>query len=558
MAANPIESLPAGFKIDVSPPPVGFKLDVQSMPENHQAASVARMGGLTGRNIIEGMVSPIATVANLPAFLYNKGADVIQGEQGYRFPEQNQAVSNLLTKAGLPENETWQEKVSGFGMNAIGGMGSFNALIRGIPALSKTIPQVSKPTAPRGTIKNVADVFLPGGAKRMADAYTSEIVGGENLPNIVSAAQQAKQLVPGSQPTLAEAVSNLPEASPLLAHQQMVAKTPGGISGQFGQRIAEQQGARNALLAPIAKTPEALAQAEATRAANAATNYGDAYKVAIKGDKELLDILDNPYVKKAIPDAIDLAKANNVNPSSNLTQFLHYIKIGIDKQLTRTGDTSLASTEKEAAQSAKGKLIEWLGNRNPLYSKAREAFARESLGINKMELGQALQSKLVNPSGVETPGTYLRALEDAQKLIKTSTGSPMKLDKILTPEEISDVHKISYELERKLASLNPAQKTALAGGKNVAKDIGAALPSILSRPVVIANWLLKMATSGKGDVERHIDRIMAQRYLNPESFAEAMKQIPQTHRQVITNAIGEQAKSAAIVSIPQIAQQKQP
>lgn len=59
MAANPIESLPAGFKIDVSPPPVGFKLDVQSMPENHQAASVARMGGLTGRNIIEGMVSPI-------------------------------------------------------------------------------------------------------------------------------------------------------------------------------------------------------------------------------------------------------------------------------------------------------------------------------------------------------------------------------------------------------------------------------------------------------------------------------------------------------------------
>jgi len=562
-------------------------------------STVARLGGLTARNVIEGIGSVPATVANLPAYLYNKGADVVQGDQGYRFPEQNQALSNLLTQAGLPKDETWQEKASGFGVNMLSGLGAFNALVKGVPFLAKEIPVVPKPEV-RGDIKKISDVFLPGGAQRLANAYTKETVGEKNLPQLVQAARTAREIVPGSKPTMAEAVSNLPEASPILAHQRMVARTPGGISGEFGTRTLEQQAARNALLAPIAKTPEALTQAEAARASEAALNYSRAGQDIVTADARFLGLLQRPSMSKVISRAKDIAAEQSkpfkfgtnipeqVIPSKTVTgllqdesgsplvahtipeikipakmakypvESLHYIKMAMDDLIKNPERFGIGKTEATMIGRTQKEFVSWLAEKSPAYDYARQQFANASKDIDKMQIGQFLQSKLVNPSGTETPGTFLRVIDDAQKLIKNATGNPRfnSLEEAIGTLPAKQVQRVASDLERKLASVNPAQKTNLVGGGNVAQDITAQGPSILWRPVVIANWLLKLATKGKSNIEGEIDNIMAQRYLNPETFADAMQQIPKAHKSLILHSLGEQTKRAAIVAPAQIPQEQ--
>lgn len=394
--------------------------------------------------------------------------------------------------------------------------------------------------------RDIKDLFSKQGARNIADRFTSKYLVGPNRQPILDALRSAPQYVKGSKPTAAEAVAGIPEGTNIASHQRVTAETPiKGISARFGQRVSDQQAARQAAIGTFAKDEATLKAAESARSAAANQDYGSAYSQAIKADPSLLKILQNPYVDDALPDAIKLAEANGVNPKTNLTQFLHYVKLGLDKQLRRTGDAALDSTEKEAVQAAKVKLTQWLGKKNPLYETARANFASASAPINQMQVGQQLLSKLANPTGKEAPGSFLSALRNESQTIKTATGMPrQELGQVLTKQQTALAENVAKDLERKLASMNPLQRTNIPGAVDIAEHAGVRIPQMLSRPAMMTNALLR---SRGADIEPRVDAIMAMRYLYPKKMAAAIeKAVPSAQQQAFNRAVQDQLRRLSI------------
>ena len=82
--------------------------------------------------------------------------------------------------------------------------------------------------------------------------------------------------------------------------------------------------------------------------------------------------------------------------------------------------------------------------------------------------------------------------------------------------------------------MRPDQRTDLFGGLNVAEQTRVHFPQMLSRPVMIANAILRKFSSG---IEPHIDKLATQRYLNPREFADALERLPSTQRSKIIDAM---------------------
>lgn len=94
--------------------------------ERGMLGELGRQAGLTARHLVEGAAAIPAMIANVPAGLYNLGADLIAGEgNGFRFPDQGEAVSGLLSDVGLPEPGDATERVVGDASQALVGGGVF-------------------------------------------------------------------------------------------------------------------------------------------------------------------------------------------------------------------------------------------------------------------------------------------------------------------------------------------------------------------------------------------------------------------------------------------------
>jgi hypothetical protein len=89
---------------------------------------------------------------------------------------------------------------------------------------------------------------------------------GKDKEVIIKALQEAKPIVPGSQPTAMEALAAVPEGAPLAAAQKAISREPSAAPIAL-TRQTEQETARQAQLAAIAGTPEQRAALAAERQA---------------------------------------------------------------------------------------------------------------------------------------------------------------------------------------------------------------------------------------------------------------------------------------------------
>lgn len=383
-------------------------------------------------------------------------------------------------------------------------------------------------------------------ADELATKYTNEIVGPQNIKKIVKDVQdyistQGPPVTPGYKPTVAEIVSGRPEASPLIALQKQTAKTQGGPSALFGERVTQQNSALNDTLSRVAGTPEKLKAAEALREGTSAVTYPNAFAASqkIPADRALLDILKNPFVQKASAETADLASARGVDPNKNWVEYLHLLKTGLDDQLSKTGNETLPRLKKKAVMDAKESLVNWLDAASPLYAKARSTFKEQSVPINQMQVGQALQQKLFGPTESTNPGAFFKMIADEQKAVKSITGQPRSdFGQVLSAPQTAAVNDVGRLLERRLAVEKPAQSTSLLTS-NIANQEVKGLPSLFSRPVVIANWVLKTIKGSSGSLEQKIDSINAARMLDPAKFAEAMKEIEPSTRELVMRQLIE-------------------
>lgn len=146
-------------------------------PKRSLGAELGRQAGLTARHAITGVAAIPAMAADAVAGVANKGLDVALGEgQGFRFPKQAQALDNALTKAGLPQPETAQERVVGDATSALasgaGVVGVGRALAKGAAApVTRAVGE---------TLAKGPGVQLTSGATSAgASGATREAGGGE-------------------------------------------------------------------------------------------------------------------------------------------------------------------------------------------------------------------------------------------------------------------------------------------------------------------------------------------------------------------------------------------
>lgn len=176
---------------------VGLSQESSAPDEEARRGIVEEIGrqlGLTGRYIVEGATSipamvaqPIADVGDL--ILEGMGSD-------FRFGNQAQGVSNLLSEAGLPEPEGATERVIGDASRALSAGGAVTGVAKGVAG-----PVAAELAASPG-LQAVSDVA--GGT---AQGVTREQGGGP-------IAQLAAGVAGGVSPAIAQRVAARPPAQP--------------------------------------------------------------------------------------------------------------------------------------------------------------------------------------------------------------------------------------------------------------------------------------------------------------------------------------------------------
>ena len=333
---------------------------------------MAKDGGATGFNLA-GLLGNIASPASLatgkvpiPASLLGKTA-LGAGAGG---------VGGALAPA---ENQDQAQQ------NALFGMGAGGVLAPVVTGVAKGSQAFMNSIA-----RPIADLFIKDGPMNIAKRYLQKVIGENELPSVLNATRGVQDILPGGKPTVSQAVAGLPGGSPLNALQDIVARTAGGPSAAFGQRIADQLAA--------------VDTAKGVRSAASKINYEKAFDPKlhpVKADVELLSIADSPYFKQVLPAVNRVAEHKGLNFKDNLTEMLHNVKIGLDKKLNPGfGEVAIDNAERGAVMDVKNKLVTWLAKHNSDYEAGRVAHADASKLIDAYKLRQELAIKPQQPTNL--------------------------------------------------------------------------------------------------------------------------------------------------------------
>lgn len=147
-----------------------------------------------------------------------------------------------------------------------------------------------------GKLAGAVKSLTPSGREQAMKKYV-ESLAGEDKQAVIKALQDAKELVTGSRPTVAEALSDIPSAAELIAAQSKLSNKP-GLVGKFADRAADQQAARVRAIQGIAGTESQKAALEAERGAVTGTMREKALEMADTA-KETFAGIENTVMSKA-------------------------------------------------------------------------------------------------------------------------------------------------------------------------------------------------------------------------------------------------------------------
>jgi len=375
--------------------------------------------------------------------------------------------------------------------------------------------------------------------------FISETFGAPEVQNALSAAQ------PGMTVPQALADVNAPVA-------QASAEAALGIvpTEMRAGRLAQER-ARAGRMAGIAGTPEDLAALEQARSAEAAANYGRAFKQIMPETPEIADILGKPSMRAAFGHAAKIAaergrpfqigetKPASMVESSIVDEFgrpfrreipaetaqypvesLHYVKMALDDMIRDPVEFGIGATEVKAISETRKKFLDQLKN-NDAYNNARVQYATQSIPIDRMRVAQELQRALIEPvtEGATRAGMFARAVEAAPKTIKKATGQQFfsKLEDILEPSEMKVVNEIRDEFRRNQLAKEQAAlgRAAAPGVEELASAKIAPISNIpfLNRTWTIANTALRR-TLGKIDEKLAVE--IGMNMLDPKELSKAI------------------------------------
>lgn len=343
---------------------------------------------------------------------------------------------------------------------------------------------------------------------------------GDRSDEVIAALRSAQSNVPGVNLTSGQA-SVPANSAEFAALQRLVSegKDPSRYFGPAGIE-GEQQAARRASVQTIGKTPADLQAAILARKTASDSNYMQAFGTQIGRDKELRELWKNPYFRDEVGEAWKLAKSKGLSPTKDLTEFLHFVKEGMDARLQTLNNPTapaISNSTKKAIADAKDALVTWLGKKNPAYEAARLEHARLSKPINQMKVGQEIEQALVAPgTEAERVSAFSSAVRKAENTISKASGKPRIDDLTAAQRGLFDAIEEDFKRNAEYAAL------ASKGGKNLEARIGApqAPPTGWFQPIVSAarSWANRLLGSGHEKALERLAPIME----NPAAMAKAM------------------------------------
>lgn len=355
-----------------------------------------------------------------------------------------------------------------------------------------------------GGISNVvAPVFSQGAVDRSVGKLAAK-AAGERADDVAAALSSA-------QPGQTAAQAALPAGSSEFAALQSLMK--GNKGTEFGDVARTQEAARMAALKAV--TPD-LKAAEAARDAAARANYDAAFNVVVKADPQLAQMASNPYFAQAQKEISTLLESKGVSFKTEPVKYLHYIKLGFDKMLQKTGDTALSNAEKAEVAKLKDSLVSWVGNKSKPYDFARTEFARMSGPVNQANVLEAMATVLEKPTGGERVTPFLNVLGAGEgALLKRTTGGARyginDLSKVLTKDQLDVVTNIANQLKSG-AELSSREVEGMKGALQAiraseSKDVRG--PALINYKIAMINNLLnRLEGIGGEKIERRAAELM--------------------------------------------------
>lgn len=348
--------------------------------------------------------------------------------------------------------------------------------------------------------------------------------------DIINYLQNAQELVPGSQPTVAQALAAAPEGG--AAYTRFAGLQPRGqnipdeLLSAYNQRAMQQRGARETSLGQVAGTPISQQMTEGQRLAKTEPMFEAAREnkvpVDIGSTLDKIDTLiaDNPGNPELLAEMNRIRKGL-VIPETPATPELARTKA---KEIASSLDgikTAIADEKnkfiKRELTDIKDSIVEAL----PGMKEAQTTFAQMSKPINEMNIGTYLRDALTGPveAGAERATSFAAKVKNAPQTVRLTTGQTARTleDAGVSKQSIDKINGVMEDLNRSLA----AEKLQAAAGSTVSKDPSVKRVNILSRVATAFNEVVGELTARIGSKKA---LQIATEMLDPKVAADVLKQ----------------------------------
>lgn len=425
---------------------------------------------------------------------------------------------------------------------------------------------LSEATSPANALAGAVQAPFAAGAygyefarNALAPRYATYLEATEGrAPEIINALRSPQaQIVPGSMPTAAQAAA----PTGVTRFAQLGETAAENLPTEYLRRAKQQAAARLASMRSVGGSEAQLEAAKTVRKTEAEKLYGAAERGApITETPEFTDLLTRPSMDKALARAEELAAERGqtfqigkttperqvesaiLGPSGEplrttipATQAkypvasLHNLKLAMDDLINDPAVKArygIGAAEAGAIAKTRGEFLGFLKQKSPLYEAARAKFAEKSGPINRMEIGQYLEDKLLSPLAEEAPqraGVFATAVEQAPTTIKRAIdGAPRfeKLSDVLTPEEVRKVEAIRADLARE-AEADRMARFAARVGPQAGKTVQAPHLNLMDRTFNFAN---KVMSSLERRISKKLAIQIATEMLDPQQTAQVIEE----------------------------------
>jgi len=344
--------------------------------------------------------------------------------------------------------------------------------------------------------RDVLSSLLPRGAERNVRRVATEAVGGDVQPTVTElrAGGTTEQAIGRAQePTLAALSRGAATRDPRATVQRVSQENTARIT-------AIRQSGGGSVDEPLSATVQAAKQTrqEATESLFLEASQSQA-PVTLTATRRVIDrmVQADPNNRKLIPALNEIKQTLAGDSAQEVISASRNIGILISER----GPNGIPVNEAIVKQLTRVKKVldEEIGKNNPRFKEANELFSDLSKPVNKAEIAQRLEQRLVSPlAGDEgsviqqRSAQFASALDDERKLIAQATGFKRGtgLDKIFSEDELVKLGNVADRLSsdaefNRLATLGTAEAQRLIKGLQPPQP-----PGMLDRAIFIIRGIM--------------------------------------------------------------------